>query len=335
MKIAHIIPHSIGYPLESHNGRYEWVYSLALLQSAAGHEVTIYGSPHSQVPGVTTQGITDASGDVHENNTETFRLAFSGDHDIFHSHFDALHYEVAHETTKPIVFTQHWWPTDQLIATAKSHPSPNVWAVPPTRFMLAIDQTSDIQTKGFIYHGIDLEKFSPSGIEKSERLLFVSRIAPEKNVDIAIAAAKRSGRGLDIVGKVAAKNQDYWKSLEPLIDGEAIRYLGPKPQSELVSLYSQAYGVLCPYDINEPFGLVSIEAQACGAPLIMKRGGSRGELLEEDVTGFLCETEDEFVEAIGKLASIKPDECVRFAQKFDIHEMAKNYEQLYKELATN
>lgn len=335
MNIAHVIPHSVGYPLPSHNGRYDWVYQLATRQAEMGHAVTIYGSPNSYIDGVKTSGISNTANDKKQNNVETFRLAFANKHDIYHSHFDNLHYEVAHETMQPIVFTQHWWPTDETIQIARTFSGQNVWAVPPTKFMYEQDKSDGIESKGYIYHGIDVSVFHPTISAKNDRLLFVGRISPEKNLDLAIRVAKNAHAKLDIIGKVAEKNKSYWQSLQPLIDGESIRYLGPKNQSMLIEYYTSARGVLFPSDVNEPFGLVALESQACGTPVIMKRGGSRGELLHESVTGFLCDTDDDFVKAVELLHTIKSDDCIAFAECFDISTMAQQYGQLYETLLEN
>lgn len=330
MNIAHIIPRSITYPLKLHNGRYDWVRQLALLQTKDGHTVTIYGDPDSSDPGLSFDGLPEASTDTKQDNLSTFRLAFGNYHDVYHSHFDNLHYEVAHETSKPLIFTQHWWPTQQTINLAQKTQLSNVWAVPPTNYMYNFDLEKGIRAKDYIYHGIDLNIYRRSTKERTGRMLFVGRISPEKNLESAISAALNTGSGLDIVGKIASKNQAYWDSLQPLIDGVNIRYHGPKTQAELVDFYSTASGVLCPFDTTEAFGLVAIEAQACGTPVIMKRGGSRGELVQEAKTGFLFENEDEFFEAIGKLATLKVDDCAEFARKFDATVMAKKYIQMYK-----
>jgi len=336
MNIAHIIPYSIGYPLKTHNGRYDWVHDIAVKQAQQGHTVTIYGSPHSSVEGVTTKGISDATDDTKQNNTQTFRLAFAADHEVYHSHFDNLHYAVADETTRPIVFTQHWWPTDETILAARAFAEravpQNVWAVPPTQFMYERDQTAGIQSRGYIYHGTDLSFFHPSDAPRGNRLLFVGRISPEKNLDLAIHVALKAQVPLDIIGKVAPKNEAYWQTLLPLIDGESIRYLGAKSHAELVDYYGTARGVLFPSDINEPFGLVAIEAQACGTPVMMKRGGSRGELIKEGVTGFLCNDEHEFVSAIPLLDGIKKEDCIASAQRFNEETMVQAYSQLYETL---
>ena len=332
MKIAHIIPHSVKFPLEIHNGRYDWVLQLATLQVRNGHQVTIYCNPDSAIDDINTVGIKHATEDKLSNNIETFRVALHNNHDIYHSHFDNLHYEVANETTRPIVFTQHWWPHKDTINHAQSLSAKNVWAVPPTNYMHEFDRRVGIQSKGTVYHGIDLTLFQPVATQKTERLLFVGRISPEKNLDMALSIANKNKTDLDIIGKIALKNQQYYNSLKHLIDGKNIRYLGTKSHEELISYYSSARALIFPSDITEAFGLTAIEAQACGTPVIMKRGGSRTELIEEGKTGFLCETDEEFTTAIASVDKLRAIDCITFAKKFDINIMVQKYELLYREL---
>lgn len=197
------------------------------------------------------------------------------------------------------------------------------------------DMLVGIQSKGYIYHGIDLDMYHSSNSTKSDQILFVGRISPEKNLDLAIKVIVASGARLSIIGKVAAKQQAYWQSLQPLIDGEQIQYLGTKTPHELVEHYASARAVLFPSDIKETFGLVAIEAQACGTPVIMKRGGSRGELIIENKTGFLCNNEAEFISAIQSVDTLKSEDCIAFSKSFDIVSMVAHYEQLYKDLTTS
>lgn len=335
MRIAHVVPHSITFPLALHNGRYDWVLRLVAIQAKRGHDVTVYCNPASKIEGIRTVGITSATGDKTRNNIDTFRLALTHNHDAYHSHFDNLHYEIAPETSKQIVFTQHWWPSQHTIELANSCITNNVWAVPPTKYMYKFDLQSSIPTKGYIYHGVDISLFGVHSAKKNGRLLFVGRIAPEKNLPLALTVAKQSGLGMDIIGKVTKKNRAYWEALRPAIDGAHIRYLGVKDHGELISYYANALALLFPSGINEPFGLVAIESQLCGTPVIMRRGGSRGELIEEGKTGFLCKTEDDFIDAALSAYKLDPADCVRFAKKFDIRTMAQQYEKLYQNLLGN
>jgi len=332
MKIAHVLPYSVTFPLESHNGRYEWVRQLALQQIAHGHEVTIYCNPSSQSARLRFKGIDKDLGDKKANNIATFHLAFEDDSDVYHSHFDNLHYTVAKETAKPIVFTQHWWPTDETLDLAQRNPS-NVWAVPPTQYMADFDQSHGIQTKSSIYHGIDLSVFRPAPVLKNGRLLFVGRIAPDKNIEAAISVAEKSGVALDIVGKITDKYRDYWEVLRKDIDGANVNYLGSKNREELVELYSGARAVICTFGTTEAFGLVAAEAQACGTPVLITPGGAHGELIDPEKTGFICGSIDEFVVAVSRASSINSEDCVNFvAKNFDDKIMFKKYEDLYREL---
>ena len=116
------------------------------------------------------------------------------------------------------------------------------------------------------------------------------------------------------------------------VDGQHVRYLGTKTPSELALCYASAQALVFPSSDTEAFGLVAIEAQACGTPVIMKRGGSRAELLEDGETGFLCETLESFCEAAVAARSLRPQDCVAFGQRFSLRHMAAEYEKLYREL---
>lgn len=339
MKIAHLLPASILFPLAQPNGRYEWVLSLACHQARLGHDVLIYcGGGPSDTESLSFRNL--AYYNPPDNHTSSKALntalcleALSDDSiDIFHSHFDNLHYEVGISTVKPIVFTQHWWPTIETVALANKYTSNNIWAVPPTRYMCAFDRARGIKTLGAIHHGIDLNVFNNLPISKNGRLLTVGRISPEKNVSISIEVAKKAGLGLDLIGKITDKNKGYWNSLKKDIDGQQIVYLGVKTHRELARYYTSAQAVLFPTDPHEAFGLVAIEAQACGTPVIMARGGSRKELLEEGKTGYLCSSMEEYVNAVGQSRSISASDCRNFANKFDVSIMIDRYEKLYRHL---
>lgn len=335
MKIAHLLPHSVTYPLKVHNARHEWALRLAMLQAHKGHDVTLYCNPSSCAPGVIIRGIDHATDNKAKNNEKLLTLALLEKHDIYHSHFDNAHYKLGHLTKNPIVYTQHWWPDQKTIELAASYGHGNIWAVPPTRYMYDYDMASGIKTYGHIYHGIDTNFFTPSTINKSGRLLSVSRISPEKNVEQSVEIAKKSGLGLDIIGKIADKNQQYWEKLSQFIDGSQIIYHGTKNQNMLIEYYSSAQALLFPSYAEEAFGLVAIEAQACGTPVIMWNRGSRSELVEEEKTGFLCNDMNDFTHAARLSQNLSATNCRNFALRFDIHTMAANYERLYAQLLIN
>lgn len=334
MKIAHIVPYSITFPLKVHNGRYDWVLQLVNLQVSAGHDVTVYCNIDSHIDGVKIASIEQsASGSKDTDNERLFMHALTGDHDIFHSHFDNLHFKLASETSRPIVYTQHYPPNNETVRLNRLYPSKNVWAVPPTQFMLNVDKELGLQSQGHIYHGVNLKDFSETASQKNNRLLFVGRITPYKRVELAIEVARRSGVGLDIVGKVAEKERVYWESLLDSIDGNHIVFHGAKTHEELAGYFSRSMALIFPsIPEDEAFGLVIIEAQACGTPVITTSGGARSELILDKKTGYLCDTSDDYIRAVEKVSSLSSKECRMFAERFDITTMAQKYNNLYASL---
>jgi glycosyltransferase involved in cell wall biosynthesis len=333
MKIAHLLPYSVRFPLSKHNGRYEWALRLARLQAADGHEVTFYSGPGSR----DESSIIWASVEAHSenrraNNLKLISKALGGGHDIYHSHFDDLHYQVADTTDRPIVVTQHWFPNNRIAQASRQNKTKNVTAVPSSDFMAKEDNMLAIKHGPIIRQGVDLELFSFNGRPNSDRLIFVGRIAPWKGVLGAVRVAKAAGQPLDIIGKLNSSEYDYWKRIEPLVDGDRIRYLGPKKHEEIASLFANAKAFLFPSQSPEAAPQTPIEAQACGTPVIMSGVGAASEWLLPGKTGFIAGSKQDFLEAIAKLDMIDRAECRKFAEKFDIKIMLHKYYDLYTRL---
>ena len=334
MNIAHLLPHSAQFPLKKHNGRYEWVLRLAKLQAAAGHTVSIYAAPnsHDDSP-VQWRSIKSQSDDKTTNNVALMSSALgNSEHDIYHSHFDSLHFGLAHLTSKPIVVTQHWFPTDIIAQAARTGKVANVYTVPVTHFMEEEDARLGIPTAKMLYEGVDLSLFKPSTMPRSDRLIFVGRISPNKGVREAVQLTRMAGQALDIVGKVNDADIAYWKEVLPLVDGEKIKYLGSKSQTEVAQLFASAKAFLFPSQEPEAFGQVTIEAQACGTPVIISDVGASKELVQQGMTGFVCKTEKEYLEALDSVTAIDSSTCRSFAKQFDIGVMVREYENLYKNI---
>lgn len=333
MNIAHLLPYSAQFPLKKHNGRYEWALRLAREQAKQGHTVTIYAAPNSSdASPILWQSIPRSEGDKKQDNAALLTRALtSPEHDIFHSHFDSLHYSLAHLTSKPIVCTQHWFPDEKIAGAARQFNGSNVHVVPVTHFMEREDTKLGIRMEKMIHHGIDLSLFTPTNGPHA-RLIFIGRITPGKGVKEAVELAQKTGNDLDIVGKVNDADREYWNSILPHVDGEHIRYLGVQPQEKVAELFSQARAFLFPNRHEEAFGQVIIESQASGTPVIASRTGTSDELIQNGETGFICETEQEFVEALNRVESIDRKACRTFAKDFDIQTMFDQYEALYRSL---
>jgi glycosyltransferase involved in cell wall biosynthesis len=186
---------------------------------------------------------------------------------------------------------------------------------------------------GVAYNAIDVASF-PFQNEKRDHLLFLSRMSPEKGPTLAIEVARRTGRRLVMAGKIDAKDRDFFAGeVEPLIDGEQIIFKGEADSVLKRELYREASCVLMPIEWDEPFGLVMPEAMACGTPVIVFNRGAAPEIVEHGETGFVVDTLDEMVCAVGRLQTIDPAYCrARAEQRFDAPIMARRYLEIYESI---
>ena len=165
---------------------------------------------------------------------------------------------------------------------------------------------------------------------------FLGRIAPIKGTHLAIEVAKRSGIPLKIAGEVQPIFQDYFDAeIKPHIDGKFIEYVGEVGLEEKNELLGNSLAMLFPIQWNEPFGLVMIEAMACGTPVLALPGGAVEEVVRDGVSGFVCQSIDEMVQrAPRSRARLAPANVRQYCQQyFSVDRMVANYLALYQDLA--
>jgi glycosyltransferase involved in cell wall biosynthesis len=188
---------------------------------------------------------------------------------------------------------------------------------------------------GTVYHGL------PEGLHtfrqrRGEYLAFLGRISPEKQVDQAIEIARRAGMRLRIAAKIASADEEYFHTrIKPLLDESQsfTEFAGEVGGSEKDEFLGNAYALLFPIDWPEPFGLVMIEAMACGTPIIAYCRGSVPEVMEDGVTGFVVEDLDEAVTAVERVATLSRTRCRQvFEQRFTAARMAWEYLKIYRRL---
>ena len=184
-----------------------------------------------------------------------------------------------------------------------------------------------------VYHGIpaDLYRFRA---EPGTYLAFMGRISPEKRVDRAIEIAKQVQIPLKIAAKVDRVDKDYFKLVvEPLLGEPLVEFVGEISEGEKVDFLGNAYALLFPIDWPEPFGLVMIEAMACGTPVIAYRSGAVPEVMEEGYTGFIVEELKDAVEAVRRVPELSRKRCREvFEQRFTATRMAHDYVRVYERL---
>jgi glycosyltransferase involved in cell wall biosynthesis len=182
---------------------------------------------------------------------------------------------------------------------------------------------------------VDRYTFQPS-VAADAPLVFLSRIEPIKGCHLAIEAARRSGRRLLIAGNHAEEGENgrYWREqILPHLGRDGIEYVGPVDDRQKNALLGQAAAMLVPVQWEEPFGIVFVEALACGTPVISCPRGALPEIVRNAREGFLCQTVEEMINAIGQLTSLKREDCRRRVEEaFARDAVVTRYESVYEQL---
>ncbi len=184
-----------------------------------------------------------------------------------------------------------------------------------------------------IYHGVPEELLTPRPT-KPVYLAALGRIAPEKSMDRAIRIARRCGIPLKIAAKVDPVDQDYYEQIiKPLLDPPLIEYVGEISDQEKSEFLCGAIALLVTIDWSEPFGLVMIEAMACGTPVVAFNRGSVPEIVEDDVTGYIVEDELSAANAVNRITQLDRRQVrKRFEERFTARRMALDYMGAYREV---
>lgn len=254
-----------------------------------------------------------------------------GEFDILHFHIDVLHAPLMREFSDRTLTTLHG-----RLDLPDLVPFYAAFGDLPLA-SISNDQQSylkDVNWLGAVHHGLprDLLAFSP----KAEGYLaFLGRIAPEKGPDRAIEIATRCGMPLKIAAKIDRVDQAYWEEkIRPMVEANAdIEFIGEIGESDKADFLGAAAALLFPIDWPEPFGLVMIEAMACGTPVIAYRRGSVSEIVQVNVSGFIVDTVEEAVAAVRRVADLDRVEVrAAFERRFTAVRMARDYVALYRQL---
>ena len=250
--------------------------------------------------------------------------------DVIHYHIDYFHYPLSRRQSIPQLTTLHGrLDLPELAPLYLEYREMPVVSVSDA-------QRAPLPHAGWlatVHHGLpeDLLRFHPG---PGRYLAFVGRISPEKRVDRAIEIARRAGVELRIAAKVDPVDRDYFGAvIEPLLDGPYVEYVGEIADADKSEFLGNALALLFPIDWPEPFGLVMIEALACGTPVIAFAGGSVAEVLEPEVTGVIVGDVAAAVSAVERIAGFEREACRRaFEGRFSVRRMAQDYLALYERL---
>ncbi|MFI4933991.1 MAG: glycosyltransferase family 4 protein [Caulobacterales bacterium] len=336
MKIAQIAPLYEAVPPRLYGGTERVVAHLCDALADLGHEVTLFSSAEAQtkaelVP-VRDQAIRLDPATLKSDLAAHLAMlaevrAQRRRFDILHFHVDMIHFPLFEDLAARTLTTLH--------GRLDLKDLPEVYRRWPKYPLVSISDAQRIHLPfaswvGTVYHGMpeDLFQFSP---RSRGYLAFLGRISPEKGPDRAIAIAKRLGLPLKMAAKVDPADQAYFdQTIRPLLDHPLIEFIGEIGDSQKSDFLGGARALLFPIDWPEPFGLVMIEAMACGTPVIAFACGSAAEIVDHGVTGFLVSGEDEAVAAVGLVDRLDRREVRRrFDRRFTSVTMARAYLDLY------
>jgi glycosyltransferase involved in cell wall biosynthesis len=182
-----------------------------------------------------------------------------------------------------------------------------------------------------VHNPIDVDEW-PFSDEKGDYVLWVGRMSPDKGADRAIEAARAADTRIVVAGPVQAGQESYFaEHVEPLLDQDGVEYVGEADSAQKRELYCHARALLMPIRWAEPFGLVMVEALACGTPVITFPEGAAPEVVEDGRTGFVVEDESAMADAIGRLEEIDPATCrSSCAERFGVPAVVTGYEEVYR-----
>jgi glycosyltransferase involved in cell wall biosynthesis len=338
LRIAQVAPLYESVPPKHYGGTERVVAYLTEQLIRRGHEVTLFASGDStvaanikcqQTVALRAAGLVPWGNGLHlPMLSEVFDSAES--FDVIHCHLDYWSFPFARFVSTPTVTTLHGrLDIKELLEVYRYYSEAPVVSISDAQ-RAPLPELNWMRT---IHHGLpaDQLRFNPS---PGKYFAFLGRIAPEKRVDWAIEVAHRLGIPLMIAAKVDTVDRDYFDArIRPLLDSSDVEFVGEIAEHEKSAFLGNAIALLFPVDWPEPFGLVMIEALACGTPVIARPCGSVPEVLRDGITGFMASSVDGLVDAAQKISAISRRTCrIEFEARFTSEVMANNYELVYHAL---
>jgi glycosyltransferase involved in cell wall biosynthesis len=342
LRIAQVAPLYESVPPKLYGGTERVVSYLTEELVRRGHQVTLFASGDSQTSAklhagyptaLRLAGLAQVAANGLGNHMAMLSQVYehADDFDIIHCHVDYWTFAFSRLVATPSITTLHGrLDLEELVPIFEQFKDRPVISI------------SDAQRKPLawanwistIHHGVPREHlhFNPNG---GKYLAFLGRIAPEKRPDIAIRVARKAGIPLKIEAKVDDVDREYFKTIiEPMIlESPGVEFIGEINELQKSEFLGNALALLFTIDWPEPFGLVMIEAMACGTPVIARPFGSVPEVMRDGVTGFIASEFDDLVAAVKKVDSISRAACrEEYERRFAVDVMAEKYERIYREM---
>ena len=339
MKIAQVAPLAESVPPRLYGGTERIVSYLTEELVAMGHEVTLFATGDSRTSAElvaswpralrSDPGLRDTSVPHILMLEEVYRRG--GEFDVIHCHLDYCHFSLLNRQSTPFLTTLHGrLDLPEVAAFLDAFPDAPLVSISNSQ-RASLPHANFVST---VYHGLPVDLLQPKSVTPTY-LAFLGRISPDKGPERAIRIARQTGMPLKIAAKVDQEDRDYFsKVIQPMIDGRTVIMQGEISEAQKAEFLSGAVALLMPIDWPEPFGVVMIEAMACGTPVVAFNRGSVPEIVDHGVTGFVVEDETEAAATISKVYTMSR-EMVRshFQSRFTARRMALDYLDVYRDLA--
>jgi glycosyltransferase involved in cell wall biosynthesis len=335
MKLALIAPVWFEVPPDAYGG-IEWICAwLAEGLVDRGHDITLIGAGRSRTNAKFLQTFAEPpSARLGESVPEVIHAAAADqylrglDIDLIHDHTLCGPLQ-ARGRTRPTMVTAHG-PVAGELGSYFRKLGDSISLVAISNSQRA--EAPDLNWSATVHNAIPVNEY-PFRAEKEDFLLFLGRMSPDKGVHLAIQAAREAGRPIVIAGKCnePAEMAYFDSQIRPLL-GSGVEWIGQADAGRKKDLLSRAHCFLFPIRWAEPFGIVMVEAMACGTPVVALRGGSVNEVVSHGTTGFSCDRPSELPFFIDRAGEISPAACREHAMsRFDVSKMVEGYERAFQE----
>jgi glycosyltransferase involved in cell wall biosynthesis len=333
MRVAQIAPPWVPIPPRDYGGTELMVANLVRGLVGQGVEVVLFGAQDSTLE-VPCLGPYPQAFWPPDKFSENLHLSYAFRHlkkepcQVIHSHLEnAAGFWALAEVAAPLIVTLHTPLTPMKVDYLKGFPEIHVVTVSEFQYR----QLNGHPNRHLIPHGLELTDY-PFQADKEDFLLFLGRIYPDKGLHTAIRLARETGRRLVVAGPVFSPDQPYFDVLiRPELNGEFIRHLGPVDFPSKVDLLKRAQVLVSPLEVDEAFGLVMLEAMACGTPVVAYHRGAVPEVVRHGETGFVVHTYRELLNSLERISEIDPERCrEHVARNFSQEAMVSAYLSLYR-----
>jgi glycosyltransferase involved in cell wall biosynthesis len=351
MKIGIIGPIWLNIPPNGYGGTEEVVDNLIKGLCAQGHEVTLFGPGTAKTEAKLVPTIEKPLREMNVGWTNTNYTLYhiteafdrAEEFDVLHMHLnkspDYVALPLSLSIKTPVVFTIHFRLPNTQFHAGRHKVLTKYHFLPFTTISNSQREQIRLNYIKTIYNALDISRF-PYSNTTEDYFAWLGRINPVKGTHLAIQAAKKAGVRLKIMGKAdpgdPAAVEYYLKEVAPLIDGDQIQEIGEVNHEQKTPILAKAKALLNPIQWEEPFGLVMIESQACGTPVISFEKGAASEIIHDGIDGFLVNSVDEMVEKIKKVDTINRLDCRKNVEDhFSAESMAKGYVEAYQDVIRN